>query len=310
MHNMPQLSKRAKTATDIRIRAAITFLLVQALLAWASSYQSMVTKLTPLLKYHSIIDGFIMVSTFVMVSTYSLMAGIFELLAWLLDGTTLFLMFQAITKCFDIYQNEACFSTIPQDMVTFGILAIVILFDYMQYNSLMTLKSQLSTKAEPATEHIILMRRARLLHLWSLPFAIGIMISEFILAVDSTNVEVLATPIYLHIVLDPILTYTATRNEPPMLHVLGALMTFGLLCCDIYIFTSTIPNRLSMTTYLFYKEWCLYTLILFDVCALGVRVFIAMYNPDLNDFVAAEVNKARWKIKRMRDQPSKARKKT
>ena len=136
------------------------------------------------------------------------------------------------------------------------------------------------------------------------------MISEFIFAVDSTNVEVLATPIYLHIVLDPILTYTATMNNPPMLHVLGVLMTFGLLCCDIYIFTSSIPQRLVMTTYLFYKEWCLYTLILFDVCALGVRVFIAMYNPEVNDFVASEVNKAKWKIKRMRDAPSKASKKT
>ena len=307
---MPELSKRATTATTVRIRAVTTFLLIRAIIAWCSSYQSSVTKLSALLHYHNIIDVIILVSTFVMVSTYTLIAMVFELLAWLLNGTTLFLMFQAIIRCFDIYQTETCLSTIPQDIITFGLLALVIFLDYLQYNTLSTLKSQLSTKASAATEHIILMRRARLLHLWCLPFALGILIAEFIFAVDSSNVEVLATPIYLHIVLDPILVYTSTMFKPAMLHVLGVMMTFGLLCTDIYIFMSTIPRKVEMTTYLFYKEWCLYSLILFDVCALGVRVFIAMYTPDVTNFVASEVNKAKWRITRRRDRTSKANKKT
>jgi hypothetical protein len=307
---MSSLNNRDKVATNIRIRAAATFLFIQGILAWCGSYSSAVTNLTPLLSWHTALDGAIMVSTFVMVSVFSLFAVGIEIIAWMLDGTILFLCFQAVTKCFDIYQSKACFSTIPQDMITIGLLCVVILFDFLQYNDLEELRGYLTLKAAPPVEQQILQRRARLLHIWSLPFAIGILVADIILAADSSSASALATPIYVHIVLDPILAYTSCQNEPPMLHVLGAMLSLVCLASDsLNVYYSFGPS-IKMTTYLAYKEWCLYTLLLFDVMVVGVRIFIASYNKKVVNMVNAQANKAKWKVKKFVNPTGGVKKKT
>lgn len=304
---MSQLSSRDSTATDIRIRAAVTFLIIQSIIAWCGTYSSAVTNLTTMLKYHTLLDGVILISTFVMVLAFSTLASYISLLSWLLDGITLFLMFQAITKCFDIYQSRACFSTIPQDIITLSLLVLVCIFDFFQYNALVQLREYLNKKAQPSIEHHILQRRARLLHLWSLPFAIGILVSEVILAVDSSTVEALASPIYLHIALDPILTYTATQNKPAILHVLGLILSVLLFGADGMNFWNL--GRVN-TTYLAYKEWCLYTLLVFDVLVIGVRIYIASYKPEVITLLSAEANKAKWKVKKILNPTKPVKKQT
>lgn len=293
---MTQLSSRDATATDIRIRAAVTFIIIQSIIAWCGTYSSAVTNLTTMLKYHTLLDGVILISTFVMVLAFTTLASYITLLSWLLDGITLFLMFQAVTKCFDIYQSKACFSTIPQDIITLSLLVLVCVFDFFQYNALVELREYLNKKAQPSIEHHILQRRARLLHLWSLPFAVGILVSEVILAVDSSTVEALASPIYLHIALDPVLTYTATQNNPAILHVLGLILSVLLLGADGMNFWNL--GRVN-TTYLAYKEWCLYTLLVFDILVIGVRTYIASYKPEVITLLSAEANKAKWKVKNL-----------
>lgn len=293
---MTQLSSRDATATDIRIRAAVTFIIIQSIIAWCGTYSSAVTNLTTMLKYHTLLDGVILISTFVMVLAFTTLASYITLLSWLLDGITLFLMFQAVTKCFDIYQSKACFSTIPQDIITLSLLVLVCVFDFFQYNALVELREYLNKKAQPSIEHHILQRRARLLHLWSLPFAVGILVSEVILAVDSSTVEALASPIYLHIALDPVLTYTATQNNPAILHVLGLILSVLLLGADGMNFWNL--GRVN-TTYLAYKEWCLYTLLVFDILVIGVRTYIASYKPEVITLLSAEANKAKWKVKKL-----------
>lgn len=304
---MSQLSSRDSTATDIRIRAAVTFLIIQSIIAWCGTYSSAVTNLTTMLKYHTLLDGVILISTFVMVLAFSTLASYISLLSWVLDGITLFLMFQAITKCFDIYQSRACFSTIPQDIITLSLLVLVCIFDFFQYNALVQLREYLNKKAQPSIEHHILQRRARLLHLWSLPFAIGILVSEVILAVDSSTVEALASPIYLHIALDPILTYTATQNKPAILHVLGLILSVLLFGADGMNFWNL--GRVN-TTYLAYKEWCLYTLLVFDVLVIGVRIYIASYKPEVITLLSAEANKAKWKVKKILNPTKPVKKQT
>ena len=293
---MSSLNHRDKVATNIRIRGAATFLFIQGILAWCGSYSSAVTNLTPMLRYHTYIDGVILASTFVMVSVFSLFAVGVEIIAWLLDGTILFLCFQAVSKCFDIYQSKACFSTIPQDIITIVLLGVVILFDFLQYNDLEELRGLLTLKAAAPVEQQILQRRARLLHIWSLPFAVGILVSDIILAADSTSAAALATPIYVHIVLDPILAYTSCQNEPAMLHVLGALLSLGVLSADVLNLMYSFGPMVKMTTYLAYKEWCLYTLLVFDVMVVGVRIFIASYNKKVVTMVQSQTDKAKWKI--------------
>lgn len=305
---MSNLSSRDETVTDIRIRAAVTFILIQGIIAWCGTYSSAVTNLTPQLRWHTLIDGIILISTFVMVTTLSTVASYMSLLSWLVDGITLFLTFQAISKCFDIYQSKACFSTIPQDMITLGLLALVIFMDFLQYNQLVELKEQISLRTQPAVQQQVLQRRARLLHLWSLPFAVGIMVSEVILAVDTSTVEALASPIYLHVVLDPILTYTATQNEPAMLHVLGLLLSLVLFGADVMNLFN-MPSG-PLTTYLAYKEWCLYTLIVFDIIVVGVRAFIATYKPEVIDLITANANKAKWSVRKILNPTKGAKKNT
>ena len=293
---MANLSTRDSTATDIRIRAAVTFLIIQTIIAWCSTYSSSVTNLTTMLRYHTFIDGFILISTFVMSLAFSSIASYISLISWLLDGITLFLMFMAISKCFDIYQTKACFSTIPQDIISLGLLILVCVFDFFQYNSLTSLRDMLSLRAQPAVEQHILQRRARLLHLWSFPFACGILITEIILAVDTSTAEALASTIYAHIALDLILSYTATENKPALLHVIGLILTILLFIGDAW----NLGNLgKANTTYLAYKEWCLYTLLTFDIFAIGVRMLIATYKPEVINLLTANANKAKWQIKRI-----------
>ena len=293
---MANLSTRDSTATDIRIRAAVTFLIIQTIIAWCSTYSSAVTSLTAILKYHTAIDGIILISTFVMSATFSFIASIISLISWLLDGATLFLMFQAISKCFDIYQTKACFSTIPQDIISLGLLILVCVFDFFQYYSLSSLKDMLYLRAQPAVEQHILQRRARLLHLWSFPFACGILLTEIILAVDTSTADALASTIYAHIALDLILAYTATQNKPALLHIIGLILTMMLFGGDIW---NLVNLGKVTTTYLAYKEWCLYTLLTFDLFAIGVRLLIATYKPEVITMLTANANKAKWQIKRI-----------
>ena len=307
---MSSLNNRDKVATNIRIRCAATFLFIQGILAWCGSYSSAVTNLTPMLSWHTYIDGAIMVSTFVMVSVFSLFAVGVEIMALMLDGTILFLCFQAVTKCFDIYQSKACFSTIPQDIITIGLLAVVIFFDFLQYNDLEELRGYLTLRAAPPVEQQILQRRARLLHIWSLPFAVGILVSDIILAADSSSASALATPIYVHIVLDPILAYTSCQNEPAMLHVLGAMLSLVLLAADSINMYYSFGPTVKKTTYLAYKEWCLLTLLLFDVMVVSVRIFIASYNKKVVNMVNAQANKAKWKVKKFVNPTGGVKKKT
>lgn len=304
---MSNLSSRDETVTDIRIRAAVTFILIQAIIAWCDTYSSAVTNLMTQLKWHTLLDGTILISTFVMVTTFSRLASIASLLTWAVDGITLFLTFQAVTRCFDIYQSKACFSTIPQDIITASLLGLVILLDFMQYNQLVSLIDQIKLKTQPAVQHHILQRRARLLHLWSFPFAVGVLVAEIIFAVDTSTVDALATPIYLHIILDPILAYTATENKPALLHVLGAILSLTLLIAD---FMNLIDMKKPFTTYKAYKEWCLYTLIIFDIIVLGVRVFVASYKPEVIVMVAAQTNKAKWSVQKILNPTKKTKKNT
>ena len=154
----------------------------------------------------------------------------------------------------------------------------------------------LSLRAQPAVEQHILQRRARLLHVWSFPFACGILVTEIILAVDTSTASALASTIYAHIALDLILAYTATQNKPALLHVIGLILTVLLFFGDGWNLWNL--GKVN-TTYLAYKEWCLYTLLTFDFFAIGVRVLIATYKPEVIKLLAANANKAKWQFRRI-----------
>ena len=195
---------------------------------------------------------------------------------------------------FDIYQSKACFSTIPQDIISLGLLILVCVFDFFQYNSLTSLKDMLTLRAQPAVEQHILQRRARLLHIWSFPFACGILVTEIILAVDTSTAEALASTVYAHIALDLILAYTATE-----IMALCILLDYYLLYCYLLVMLGIWEIWAKQTTYLAYKEWCLYTLLAFDIFAIGVRFLIATYKPEVVKLLTANANKAKWQIKRI-----------
>ena len=92
-------------------------------------------------------------------------------------------------------------------------------------------------------------------------------------------------------------------NKPVAIHILGLIFMVIIAGSDIisYIYLSKIK-----TTYVIYKEWCILTLLVFDLCLLGVRFFIAVYNPKVKGFVRNEANKLKFSIQKMSN-PNKKR---
>jgi hypothetical protein len=95
-----------------------------------------------------------------------------------------------------------------------------------------------------------------------------------------------------------------------MLHVLGAILSLICLAADAMNMYYSFGPSIKMTTYLAYKEWCLYTLLLFDVMVVGVRIFIASYNKKVVTMVNAQANKAKWKMKKLVNPTGGVKKKT
>ena len=146
------------------------------------------------------------------------------------------------------------------------------------------------------TEHLVLQRRARLLHLWSIPFQLGILIADVILSTETENIESLKTPTFLSLILTIVLASTSVMNKPVVIHILGIIFMVIVAGADVisYIYLSK-----RNTTYIVYKEWCILTLLVFDLCLLGVRFFIATYNPHVKTFISSETNKLKFSIQKL-----------
>lgn len=290
---MTQLSQRDQTTTNIRVRSIIIFLLIQSVISIASSYDSSSTKLTYMLKYHFLLDATNLASTFVLLLSITTVAQVISFLAILLDGITVFLIISTIFKCVNIYQNNTCYSTFLQDIIIASIMGLACLFDVFQFFSIEQQRNQLQLKTADKTEQLILQRRARLLHLWCLPFQVGILLSDIILSTEQETLNSLKTPTFISFVLTIVLTYTAVMNRPIVIHILGLIFMIIISGADIitYVYLSKMK-----TTYIVYKEWCTLTLLVFDLCLLGVRLFIATYNDDVNNFVKTERNKIKFSI--------------
>lgn len=298
---MTELSNRDQTTTDIRIRSIIIFLLIQSVISIAGSYDSSSTKLTHMLKYHFLFDAVSISSTFVLLVSMTTISLLISVLALCLDGITLFLITTNVFKCVNIYQNNTCYSTFLQDIILSVILAIVCVFDLFQFFSIEKQRKELTLKMADKTQQLVLQRRARLLHLWSIPFQIGILISDVILTAETENIDSLKTPMFLSLILTIVLTYTAVMSKPVVVHILGMIFMILIAGADIitYIY---IPK--TKTTYIVYKEWSLLTLLVFDLCLLGVRFVISTYTPDMANFVSAEANKLKFSIQKISN-PSK-----
>ena len=134
------------------------------------------------------------------------------------------------------------------------ILAIVCVFDLFQFFSIEKQRKELTLKMADKTQQLVLQRRARLLHLWSIPFQIGILISDVILTAETENIDSLKTPMFLSLILTIVLTYTAVMSKPVVVHILGMIFMILIAGADIitYIY---IPK--TKTTYIVYKEWSL-----------------------------------------------------
>lgn len=290
---MTQLSKRDQTTTDIRVRSIIIFLLIQSVISIASSYDSSSTKLTHMLKYHFLIDATTLASTFVLLLSITTVAQVISFMAIVLDGISLFLITSTIFKCVNIYQNNTCYSTFLQDIIIASILGLACLFDVFQFFSIEKQRNQLQLKMAEKTEQLVLQRRARLLHLWCLPFQVGILISDIILSAEQETLDSLKTPTFISLVLTIVLTYTAVMNRPIVIHILGLIFMIIISGADIITYVYLSKKK---TTYIVYKEWCILTLLVFDLCLLGVRLFIATYNDDVNNFVKTERNKIKFSI--------------
>ncbi len=299
---MTQLSQRDQTTTDIRIRSALIFILVHSVIALTSTYSSAAVELTEFIKYNKIVNAFNMVTTFVMISSMPVLAIILTFFSTSMMGTTTFLIFLSITKCNTVWQTKACYSTLLQDSVIGVLLMIVSILNLLQMISLNDLKNYLDLKSEPPVEQRILKRRIRLLHVWSMPFQIGIVVVQIILVANHGQMN---WAIFIPLVLTPILAHISTEKLE-IYHLVGLVLSIGVGAADtVNYFTS---GKKPDTTYIEYKEWCLLTLMFFDILIIGIRMYLISYKKKIINFANAGVSKAKWEIKKFTNPPAATKK--
>jgi len=234
-----------------------------------------------------------------------------SILSILLDGITLFLFFQATTKCVNIYQSQTCYSTLPWDIGITVLLGFVLVLDILQTMDLNKQRAYISKQIPEKTDIRIKSRRIRLLHLWSWPFSLGILISEAILDDHSITFKTVSSPLYAPIVLTPILIMTSTMTKPPVTQIIGLFFTFLCTCCDVLAYYFAFVHEsfdVTKSTYLIYKQWCLCTLLVLDAFLMNNRWTLVWENTESNRMAMAAVNMAKWQVERFRN-PVKTEKK-
>ena len=220
-----------------------------------------------------------------MLYSYTLVALIVSFVAILLDGVITFLVIKTVTNCANIYQSSTCYSTLPIDIIICILIGLVAIFDLLQIFSIDKLRYFLTLEASPITEHFVLQRRARLLHLWTIPFQIGVLITY----ASKTYFDGMMSLGSVSLLLTPLLIYTSNLTKPASIHIIGLVIMIIICVADTVNF---IYKRDSL-----YAQWCLLTIILFDICLIGIRIFIAMYKPEVITLIKKSKEDARWMFK-------------
>lgn len=246
----------------VRIRSVLVFLLVQATLALTNTFDSSCKNIIQLLKYHIIMDAVILLSTFVLIYGYTIFAELVSIVSTFLDAIVLFLIVKTLTNCTNIYQSSTCYNTVVIDIIILVIVCIVALIDIFQMFSVYKLQN-ITTLTPKIVE-----KRIRLLHLWSLPFQVGVAISDYQNTLENSLYSLIAIPL----VFTPILIYSSLVPEA---RILSFIFT-------ILIFVSDMINAVYSKTA--YGSWCIVTLLILDTCLVIMRtVLFSDESKDKND---------------------------
>jgi len=126
-----------------------------------------------------------------------------------------------------------------------------------------------------------------------MPFQIGIIVVQIILVATQHKMN---WAIFIPLVLTPVLAHISTESLE-IYHLVGLILSIGVGAADVINYFTAVDE--PVTTYVEYKEWCLLTLILFDVLIVGVRLYMISYKKKIVEFTNAGVSKARWEIKKI-----------
>lgn len=254
------MNERDVTVNSIRVRAIISFILVQLATLLITNNT---TILHQALKYQFITEAFVCTSTFIMLESLIVVCTVVLGLSVILYGILGSISFLKITRCINIYQTSQCFTNIPVDMVVFALFVVAGIIALLQFMSIRKLNEYIVLKTNEKTSQHILQRRARLLHIWCIPFLISLLFSN--------------TQWFIFIIISvcfaPLLAYIATENTPEGIHTIG-------LGVSIIITGADIVHLILAARYVSdYYIHCLGTVILFDVLATFLRTFMASYEP-------------------------------
>lgn len=252
------MNERDVTVNSIRVRAIISFIIVQFVTLFINNNTTILHKA---LKYQFIAEAFVCTSTFIMLESLIVVCTIILGLSVVLYGILGSISFLKITRCINIYQTSQCFTNIPLDIVVFALFAVAGLIALLQFMSIRKLNQYVTLKTNEETSQHILQRRTRLLHIWCIPFLISLLFSNtqwFILIIISAC-------------FGPLLAYIATENTPEGIHSIGLGVSIIITGVDI------IHLILSARHVSDYYIHCLGTVILFDVLATFLRTFMASY---------------------------------
>ena len=212
-------------------------------------------------------DGIVIISTFVMLYGYTIFAQLVAFLSTFLDATVLFLIVKTIANCTNIYQTGTCYNTIVVDIIILALVCIFTIIDVFQFFSMNALRKKLSEEMSPRSEYETLQKRARLLHLWSMPFQFGIALSDLTSNYEDSLYSLVAIPI----ILTPILVYTSMLYET---QTLSFIFTIAIVVSDM---VNAVYSKSD------YATWCIYTLLVFDTCLVGIRLFLSVNNMNPKD---------------------------
>ncbi len=261
---------RIESTTNIRVRAIIVFLFVQSLFALDNTFETACSKILTLFRYHAMFEAVALLSTFVLIFAYTLFAQFIAFVAILVDGAVLFLIVKLLTNCTNIYQTNTCYSTIAVDIIIAVIVSIIAIIDISQFFSIDVQRRFLTKEVSPKLEHEQIQKRARLLHLWSMPFQIGVIISDIGLSYE----DAVFSLIFLSLALTPLLVYTATLKDQYEVQIFSFILMILIAVADMI---NVLHKRSD------YAQWCIITLLLFDLCLLGLRLVIATYHSNPKD---------------------------
>ena len=251
--------------------------------------------------YHSGFDLFIILSTFVQWQSLTTLSGIVAVISLIIDSGYFALMFLLISKCAGEYQN-ACLKTLPWDITLLVVIGIIVVFDLFQVLSIFKVSQLLEGEKTNYQTSLLYQRRLKILHLFSYPLGIFLLIWGLILDEDF-DIEARQNFWTLpRIIIQPVLIWGCT-NKMGLIALICAAgsITIGVSDLWCYYLSFLMHPIQPLTTYTIIKQWILSNLLAFDVFIIILQIGSVFLNIRQQNELKTAGENFKWFFRRQQD---------